>query len=321
VRTVIVVLLLLLQSQTPPQLRQPITNAVAPDIPGVVAGGTKIELIKWGFQAVEGAIAGPDGSLIFCEPNADRLLKIDKDDKISVFVENTGRTIGLGWDARGRLIGTGTRPPLQTKVTVLYPESRRMVLADGYDGKPFASPNDLVIDKKGGIYFTDVGPNQFQPRSEESGSPPAVYYINPGGKLIRVVDNLPGANGIILSTDEKTIYVNNRSEYIVAFEVQPDGTLANKRNYAKYDNSMGGDGLTVDSQGRLYTASGGRVQIFDPKGQYIGSIPIPTTNLAFAGPDKKTLYMVGGSAGGLGLVDGAAYKVRMIAEGFKGRAK
>jgi gluconolactonase len=151
--------------------------------------------------------------------------------------------------------------------------------------------------------------------------PPSVYYIDPGGKVMRVVENLPGANGIILSPDEKTLYVNNRSEYIVAFDVQQDGTVTNRRNYAKYDGSMGGDGLTIDSEGRLYTASGGRVQIFDPKGQYLGSIPLPTTNLAFAGPDKKTLYMVGGSAGGLGLVDGAAYKVQMLAQGFKGRAK
>src|SRR5688572_32389882 len=73
----------------PPQLRQPITNAVAPDIPGVVAGGTKIELIKWGFHAVEGAIAAPDGSLLFCEPNLERVIRIDKDDNISTFVEKT----------------------------------------------------------------------------------------------------------------------------------------------------------------------------------------------------------------------------------------
>jgi hypothetical protein len=113
----------------PPQLRQPITNAVAPDIPGVVAGGTKIQLIKWGFQAVEGAIAAPDGSLIFCEPNAERLVKIDKDDNVSVFLEKTGRSIGLAWDSRGRLIGAETRPPLQTKVAVLYPKGSEAVLA------------------------------------------------------------------------------------------------------------------------------------------------------------------------------------------------
>src|SRR5216684_7005415 len=123
------------RGQGKPQLRQPITDAIAPDIPGMVAGGTKIQLIKWGFQAVEGAIAGPDGSLIFCEPNADRLVKIDKDDNVSVFVEKTGRSIGLGWDTHGRLIGTGTRPPLQTKVAVLYPESSRTVLADSFEGK------------------------------------------------------------------------------------------------------------------------------------------------------------------------------------------
>ena len=309
------------EQEAPPQKRPPTIDAVAPDIPGVVAGGTKIEVIRWGFEGTEGAIAGPDGSLLFAAQNANQVVQIDTDDFVSVFVENTGRAIGLAWDPRGRLIGTQTRPPGETRVGVLYPEASREVLADGFEGRPFASPNDLVADQKGGIYFTDLGPNPNQPGSEESGSPAAVYYINPSGTLIRVVEDIERPNGITLSPDESTLYVNNRSEYILAFDVQPDGTVTNPQDYARYDDSMGGDGLTIDDEGRLYSSSGRRIQIFDPTGQYIGSLPIRAQNLAFAGPDKKTLYMVGGSAGSLLLADGAVYKVQMLTEGFKGRAK
>ena len=86
------------EQEAPPQKRPPTIDAVAPDIPGVVAGGTKIEVIRWGFEGTEGAIAGPDGSLLFAAQNANQVVQIDTDDFVSVFVENTGRAIGLAWD-------------------------------------------------------------------------------------------------------------------------------------------------------------------------------------------------------------------------------
>lgn len=131
-------------------------------------------------------------------------------------------------------------------------------------------------------------------------------------------------NGVILSRDERVLYLNNSNgEYLLAFDVQPDGALINRRNFAKYDGvranaagvaSSGADGITIDGEGRVYVAASNGVQVFTLQGQHLGTIPTPRApqNLAFAGPDKKTLYVVG---------RGVVSKVQMIAQGFKDRAK
>ena len=191
--------------QPPP----PATDTVAPDIPGVVAGGTKVQVIKEGFQGTEGPIGLPDGSLIFTETNANRITKIDKDNNVSTFLENTNGSNGLAFDAKGRLITVQTTPG-QTKIGVVYPKGSETVLADGFEGKPFGRPNDLVVDKKGGVYFTEPGPNA-QPGTTPAAPPlpPAVYYVPPGGRAIKIADGIERPNGIQLSRDEKTLYVNN----------------------------------------------------------------------------------------------------------------
>jgi gluconolactonase len=282
-------------------------------------------VIKEGFQGTEGPIGLPDGSLIFTETNANRITKIDKDGNTAVFLENTNGSNGLAFDSKGRLISVQTTPG-QTKIGVLYPKGNEAVLADNFDGKPFGRPNDLVVNKKGGVYFTEPGPNA-QPGAAPATPPlpPAVYYVPPGGKAMKIAEAIERPNGITLSRDEKTLYVNNTNgEYLLAFDVQADGSVKNRRNFAKYEGvtknpttnavTSGADGLAIDNQGRLYVATGVGIQVFDPKGQHLGTIPLSRApqNLAFAGPDKKTLYVVG---------RGAAFKMQMLTEGYKGRAK
>lgn len=307
------------------QPQGPATETVTPNIPGVVAAGTKVQVIKEGFQGTEGPISLPDGSLIFTETNASRITKIDKDGNTSTFLENTNGSNGLAFDAKGRLISVQTTPG-QTKIGVIYPKGSEAVLADNFEGKAIGRPNDLVVDKKGGVYFTDPGPN-----APAAGSPPpmqpplpaAVYYIPTGKKAIKIADGITRPNGIQLSPDEKTLYVNNTNgEYLLAFDIQSDGTVKNRRNFAKYEGvtqtaagvTSGADGLAVDSGGRLYAATSAGVQVFSPKGQHLGTIPLSRSpqNLAFAGAGKKTLYVVG---------RGAAFKVQLLAQGFKGRGK
>jgi gluconolactonase len=169
------------------------------------------------------------------------------------------------------------------------------------------------VTKNGGVYFTAPGQS------------PAVFYIPPGGQAIKVNEDIENPNGIQLSRDEKTLYVNNtRGEYMIAFDIQADGKLANKRNFAPYQGvtknengvASGADGIAIDSEGRVYVAinSTGGVQVFSPEGKHLGTIPtsVGAQNLAFAGPEKKTLYIVG---------RGVAFKVELQAQGFKGRAK
>src|SRR5262245_46329156 len=202
----------------------PPKEAVAPAIPGVVAAGTKIELVKFPVQNPEGPIGLTDGSgIIFTERgSADRITKIDANGNTSTFVEKGNLTNGMGWDSHGRLISV-QRPRGAERVGVLYPPASVATLVDSFEGKPFNALNDLVVTTKDGVYFTD---------SE------GVYFLPPGGPgsaVKRVISDIENPNGVQLSPDEKTLYANDKDgEYLLAFDVKPDGTLTNRRNFGKY---------------------------------------------------------------------------------------
>lgn len=311
-------------AQAPTAPAPPPTDTVAPAIPGVVAAGTPVVVIKSGFQGTEGPIGMPDGSLIFTETQANRITRIAADGTTSTFLENTNGSNGLAWDANGRLISVQTTPG-QTRIGVIYPKGREAVLADGFDGQPFGRPNDLVVATNGGIYFTEPGPNAAPgaPPPATPPLPPAVYYVPPGGKAVRIADGIRRPNGIMLSRDGKVLYVNDtQGEFLLAFNVQSDGRVGNRRNFARYQGAASGpngitsgaDGLAIDEQDRVYAATSAGVEVFDPAGKHLGTIPVGRApqNIAFAGPDKKTLYIVG---------RGSAFKVDLQTAGFKGRAK
>lgn len=314
------------QSETRPAETPP-TDTTANDIPGVIKGGTKIQVViasvpghgapGVAVQGTEGPIALPDGTMVFCETILGRVAKVDQSGKESVFVDaaHANGPNGLSWDTKGRLLGATTAPG-HMGVQAIYPAGSEAVLADKFEGKPFVRPNDLIADKKGGVYFTDPANVPNPP------SPPAVYYIAPaGGKVIKVADGIEFPNGVSLSPDEKVLYVNDtQGEYMLAFDIQKDGTLRNRRNFGKYQDltitggkvNGGGDGFTIDTKGRVYAAAGGSVQVFSTQGALLGKIPFSRRpqNLAFAGPDMKTLYVVGG---------GTVFKVQMTAQGIKSR--
>lgn len=294
------------------------TETVAPDIPGVVAGGTRVQVIAQGLRGTEGPIMAPDGSFIFTEQNAAVLTKIDASNARTPYLENTNGANGVTFDARGRLIAT---QPDRGEIAVLAP-GPRTVLASEYMGQKLQRPNDLIADQKGGVYFTDPGAN---PPAGQAPGPTAVYYLRPNGTLLRLAADIARPNGIILSPDERVLYVaNTLGDAVIAFDVAADGSVSNRRDFAKLEGvtktetgvRSGADGLAVDNSGRLYVATQAGVQVFTPQGRHLGTIPIGITggpqNLAFAGPDKKTLYVVG---------RGSAWKVQMLAEGIRGRAK
>jgi gluconolactonase len=301
----------------------PAADTVAPDIPGVVAGGTKVQLLKDGLDGTEGPIALPDGSVVFSEINANRMHKIDTKGAWSIFLENTGGTTGVAFDPQGRLVAAVV-PWGSTKFSIIHPDAAKKVVIDNYDGKPFGRPNDLTIARNGGMYFTDSA--NAQPRPKEGPPlPAAFYYLPPGATAARqLLTDVGFPNGVLLSRDEKVLYLNNSSgEYLIAFDVQQDGSLTNRRNFAKYEGvkpnaagvpSSGADGLAIDADGRIYVAASNGVQVFSPQGQHLGTIatPRPPQNLAFAGREKKTLYIVG---------RGAVSQVQMIAAGLKERPK
>ncbi len=294
--------------QAPAQPQQPAAEKQTPvtAIPGVIAAGARFQRVWTGQRSADGVIGEADGSVLLLEQRAQRVSRVTNDGKITPWLEDTNEVGGIAIDPRGRYITAERDIP---RVRVLHPERR--ILADTFEGKPIGRLADIVGDTKGGVYVTEL------PTS-------SVLYLNPAGQLARVGPDIPGANGIMLSPDERTLYVTNTQAGLLAFDVQPDGSLRNRRPFAKPEG--GQDGLAVDATGRLYIASDLGVQVYSPQGQHVGLIPTPRdiTSLAFAGPDKKTLYIIGRGHDGPGGGEGDArslYKLPMIAEGFKGRAK
>ena len=191
----------------------------------------------------------------------------------------------------------------------------KRVLAEKYNGKLIDGPNDLVLDAKGGIYFTDP---QFTPDENKNQPGRSVYYINPEGIVIRVIepDEFAMPNGVILSPDGKTLYVNNtyddeewwnvdsdKDNYVWAYDVNDDGTLTNGRAFAKLfltedvldrkGKTTSADGMAIDQQGNIYVATMAGLQIFDSKGEFVGIINFPTfpVSVCFGDKDMKTLYI------------------------------
>ncbi len=296
-------------------------------IPGVIAAGATWTLAWAGTDNADGIVGTPDGGLLFTQEQPNRVSKLDRNDKVSVYVEGTHGAGSVSMDTRGRLFAaerTCTDPGRPatpacaepTRISIVSPEKERRVLADNIDGTSFGRPNDVVADKKGGAYFTSGG----------------AFYVNAAGKVTTVGENLR-TNGIMLSADEKTLYITN-GMVVVALDVQPDGSVKNQRDFAHLDAGGNGDGMAIDATGRLYVTSNPGVQVFSPDGKFLGLIPTPRApaSVAFAGPDKKTLYVTG--AGALGpdgkeIVTAAGvrnnaksiFRIPMLAEGFKGRPK
>jgi gluconolactonase len=296
-------------------------------IPGVVAAGAKWTLVWQGTDNADGIVGTAAGGLLFAQEQPSQVSTLDKDDHVSVFLRDTHGAGALSVDANGRILAverTCTDPGRQgrgappcdepTVVGVLAPE--RKILADSFNGKPLGRLNDLVADKKGGAYFTVGG----------------AYYASAAGRVTSLGDNIR-ANGIMLSRDERIVYVTNGNT-ILAFDIQPDGTVTRRRDFGKLQAGGAGDGMAIDAAGRLYITSGPGVQVLGPDGTYLGLIPTPrgVISVAFSGLDKKQLYVVGSGALGPdgkelvtpeGVRNNAKtiYKIPMVAQGFKGRAK
>jgi gluconolactonase len=261
-----------------------------------------------------------DGSLIFTETTANRITRIWPDGTVTPFLENTNGANGLGFTPNGDLYAVQVQ---RARVGIIHPSSHAKTLVEGFEGKGFGRPNDLVVDRKGNVYFTDSGANGALPPGAAEPARPAVYRISSSGEVKRLASDIERPNGIQLSPDDKVLYVaNTGGEHVLAYDIAADGSVGPKRLFAKLEViektpngiSSGADGLAVDDAGRVYVASNKGIEVFSAKGEALGSITLPRKpqNLAFAGPDKKTLYAVG---------RGAAYRFPVLTAGVSGRAK
>ena len=195
-------------------------------------------------------------------------------------------------------------------------EPQRKMFATSFHGEPLECVggviNDLMADARGGVYFSVTG-------AAESG----VFYADPKGVVSQYGKGVPLANGIILSPDEKTLYVTNGAT-VFAFDVKADGSLTNQREFGKLRGGEGGDGSAVDQQGRVYIATGKSVDVFAPNGKFLGSIPGPQGlhGTFFGGRDKKTLFAIVFYGGwGTPSARNRIIAIPTISQGYTGRAK
>jgi gluconolactonase len=253
------------------------------------------ERIATGFINTEGPVWHPDGYLLFSDINGDTIYKWAPDGKVEKFRSPSGMSNGLTFDMQGRLIACehSNRRVSRTEL-----DGNIVVLANEYKGKRLNSPNDAVVKSDGSIYFTDppYGLNAAWgvPGKQEL-SFQGVYRILPDGKTLELlVRDIYRPNGLAFSPDEKVLYIADSEGPVPvqAFDIQPDGTLANRRTFAH--NIGWADGIKVDSKGNLYVTTNLKcVRIFDNTGKHIGNIDTPeiTRNCAFGGPDNKTLFI------------------------------
>ncbi len=280
-------------------------------IPGVIAAGQTWKVVwSWEGNNVDGIIAADDGTMLWANNDASNVMKLDPATGLAQVVYGDANTGGALSRSKNGALFLATRG-LHSSVVQLEPE--RKVLADAYRGEPLdcvgGVVNDIAADAQGGVYITISGAG--------------LYYANPQGVVSEYGEGLSFTNGIALSPDENTLYVTNGAD-VVAFDRAADGALTHQREFGKLRGGRGGDGSAVDSEGRLYVATGSSADVFAPTGDFLGSIPGPQGmhGVAFGGRDKKTLYGIV-FYGGWG-TPGARNEVvaiPTIAQGYLGRAK
>ena len=283
---------------------------------------------------LEGPAPDAEGNVYFSDIPGNRILKMDPQGNVSTFRADSGRTNGNTFDAQGRLIsceGTEQGPGRRRVVRTDMRTGKVEVLTEKYQGKRYNSPNDVVVDPQGRIWFTD--PLYAPDRSIMELDQEAVYRIDTDGKVTRVIGQpaIGRPNGLAITPDGKTLYLVD-SDYIRAdanrkiwaFDIADDGSVRKQREVYSFGRGRGGDGMRLDMKGNLWVAAGiaaprtpnesaeipTGVYVISPEGKLLGRIPISEdviTNVAFGGPDKKTLYVTAGKT---------LFKFRTAAAGY-----
>lgn len=251
----------------------------------IIAPGAQVEKVADGFGFTEGPACNSKGDLYFVDdPNSKIHFWSVADKKLSTFVEKSEHANGMYVDPNDNLYacegGTGS-------VVFYTPDGKRTVVADKFDGKQFNKPNDLWIDPKGGVYFTDpVYGRDFKVIQDGE----HVYYVLPDrSKVLKVVTDMVKPNGLVGTPDGKTLYITDQvAGKVWRYAIQNDGTLTDKTLFA----GIGVDGMSIDNRGNVYITEK-EVIVFNPAGKEIERIKTPEvpSNVCFGGPDFKTLFI------------------------------
>lgn len=293
-----------------------------------VPRGAKLEMLWDEGEFTEGPALAPDGSILFSDIGETIYRYDPKTKQTALFRRPSGRANGLMFNQQGDLIaceGANTGGKRRISITggiVGGQDGTVRTLVDRFEGKRLNSPNDLTIDGTGRVYFTD--PRYRGDESRELDFE-AVFLASPDGSVKLATKEVSKPNGILVSPDGKTVYVSDHdpmgSRHLLAFAVQADGTLAEKRVLFDFGTGRGIDGMTLDTAGNVFATAGtgdkAGVYVFDAAGKALALIPMPgdPTNCVFGGgSDSSTLYVTCANSKDAGTKYGL-YAIRLLAQG------
>lgn len=264
------------------------------------------QCLATGFEFTEGPLWHPDGYWLYADIPPNIIHKLIPGGRPEVFRDNSGGSNGITFDLNGNLIVCegGTRQMTRREADGSY-----TAIAARIDGKRINRPNDVIVRSDGTIYFSDPA-HSFETGEQELDFA-GVHRITPDGTHTVAARDIQFPNGLAFSPDESTLYVANtfagfgcikdkeggeicEHQYILAFDVAPDGSLSNRRQFASMYSSEDGvpDGMKVDVEGRVYCTGAGGCWVFDMAGNHLGTIGLPEVpaNNAWGGPDNRTMF-------------------------------
>ncbi len=267
----------------------------------IIPPGSAPELLWNDGEFTEGPAKAPDGSIYFSDIG-NRILRFDpRTGATRVHRDPSGKSNGLKFDSRGRLIACEGAGGGNRRVSITEADGSVRTLADRWQGRRLNSPNDLAIDAGGNVYFTNPRYGGDEPRELDF---EGVYVVTPEGTVLLATRDVQKPNGILISRDGRTVYVADTNSdpkgnhHLVAFRVQPDGTLAGKRLLYDFGPDRRPiDGMAMDASGRIYAAGGtgerAGLYVFGPEGETLAFVRLPgdPTNCAFGEPG--VLYITG----------------------------
>lgn len=254
----------------------------------LVQKGGDITLVSDTFSFTEGPAADRSGNVYFTDQPNDKIYRWDaKTGEVYEFLNKTGRANGTYFNKEGELI---TCSDEKGEIWDISPDKKIKILSDGANGRRFNGPNDLWIDKYGGIYFTDpLYLRDYWKNFKQEIPTKNLYFLSRNGS-VTMLDAFQQPNGIVGSNKFHKLYVSDiDAGKTFVYDIEAEGVLKNKKLFC----NLGSDGMTMDNAGNIYLTGDG-VTVFSPAGKKIYHISVPekwTSNLTFAGKDFSTLFI------------------------------